>query len=278
MQPAVPPYFDDLIDAFHRGAVGRFVHLGHWDEPPPSGRAPVDGEFERAQQKLNETLLEMAGLEDRQAVLDVGCGFGGTIASINERHQDMRLVGVNIDSRQLEICREIEAGNGNVIEWKPADACELPFPDRTFDRILCIEAMFHFASRRRFFQEAARVLHPGGTLVASDIVLTASARRLDGPGSSVEAVLPTGFGPWPDLWADDGDHRELANDAGLRCDQAHDATSSTLPSHRFTVSSSADERPDPVDPTERAAMMLKWLHYEGHLEYLYLRFSKPEHD
>ena len=274
MQPAVPPYFDDLIDTFHRGQGGRFVHLGHWDEAPPSDRAPVDGEFERAQQKLNEALLEMAGLEDRQAVLDVGCGFGGTIARINQRHRDMRLVGVNIDSRQLEICRGIEAGNGNLIEWKPADACELPFPDRTFDRILCIEAMFHFASRRRFFQEAARVLHPGGTLVASDIVLTASARRLDGPGSSVEAVLQTGFGPWPDLWADDGDHRELADDAGLSCDQVHDATSSTRPSHRFTVSSAADEQPDPVDPTERAATMLRRLHNEGHLEYLYLRFSK----
>ena len=268
MEPAVPPYFDHLIAAFHRGEVGRSVHLGHWDQPPPHDRPPAAGELQRAQERLDELLLDMAELRDRQAVLDVGCGFGGSIARIAGRHRGMRLAGVNVDSRQLDICRQIEPGSGNRIHWARADACELPFRERAFDRLLCIEAMFHFASRRRFFREAARSLRPGGILVASDIVLTESARRLAVPRPVVEAPLQGGFGPWPDPWGDEGDHRELARDAGLRLDEVLDATANTRPSHRFTVP--AGESWTPGDPAASAPMMLKWLHHQGHVKYLYL--------
>jgi cyclopropane fatty-acyl-phospholipid synthase-like methyltransferase len=34
--------------------------------------------------------------------VDVGCGFGGTIASLNEHFSDLQLTGVNIDLRQLD--------------------------------------------------------------------------------------------------------------------------------------------------------------------------------
>src|SRR5438034_5931485 len=43
-----------------------------------------------------------------------------------------------------------------------ADACALPFPDASFDRVLAVECIFHFPSRLRFLKEAARVLKPGG--------------------------------------------------------------------------------------------------------------------
>jgi SAM-dependent methyltransferase len=156
-----------------------------------------------------------------------------------------------------------------------ADACHLPFPDRSFDRILCIEAMFHFASRRTFFREVARVLRPGGALVASDIVLTESARQVEVPRFCIEAPLRDGYGPWPDFWGEDADHRELGNAAGLSCICLLDATLQTRPTHRFLVAPDAEVRGDPGDPLLRAAMMLKWLHDKDHLQYLYMRFDKP---
>lgn len=275
MKPGVPPYFDDLIDGFQRGEGGRFVHLGYWERPPSTDRRPLGGEFETAQERLNDILLAMADLHDGQVVLDVGCGFGGTAERINERHRDMHITGVNVDLRQLDICREIEARNGNELRWELADACELPFPDAGFDRVLCIEAMFHFPSRRRFFEQAARVLRPGGVLVASDIVLTRPGAHPSAPVFPIEASLQEGFGPWPDLWGTDADHRRLGDDAGLQLERVHDATLETTPSHRFTVPGNADDQRDPGDPTMRASMALRWLHREGYLEYLNMRFSKP---
>jgi SAM-dependent methyltransferase len=260
----VPPYFDFLIEAFRRGETGRFVHLGHWDAEPTA--RPDD--FARAQARLDAILLDMAGLADGQQILDVGCGFGGTLQSIDRRHAHMHLTGVNLDPRQLELCRQIASIHRNRLVWEEADACRLPFADCTFDRVLCIEAMFHFASRRDFFAEAARVLRPGGILVASDIVLVDSAAPLD-----PEASLREGYGPWPDPWSREGDYDALAAD--LRSTLRIDATRNTFPSHRYTCPPSLDENRDPGSPALRAALMLRKLHREGHLKYWYLRFDKP---
>ena len=275
MSLPVPPYFDFLIEEFRPGASSRFVHLGHWESPAPGLEPPSEpGEFARAQAMLDAYLLELADLRAGQTLLDIGCGFGGTLDTINRRLDNMRLTGVNIDPRQLDICRGVEARNGNLMLWEEADACALPFANSSFDRALCIEAMFHFRSRREFFREAARVLKPGGVLVASDIVLSQACIPLRASNPGIEAVLANGYGPWPDFWGDDADHATLAAAAGLGC-RILDATPNTLRSHRFTVPAGLDERRDPGEPTLRAGLMLRRLHRDGLLNYLYIRCDKP---
>ena len=278
MDSRVPPYFDVLIDRFRQGMVSRFVHLGHWDQTPPPDpdEPPQLGEIERAVERLNQVLVDMADVHNTQRLLDVGCGFGATLQHINQCFGDMGLVGVNIDPRQLDLCRQLEPLNHNELRWVGADACHLPFPESSFDRVLCIEAMFHFASRRTFFREVARVLRPGGVLVASDLVLTESAKQVDVPRFCIEAPLCDGYGPWPDFWGEDANYSALGSAAGLRCTCLVDATLPTRPSHRFTVPYDSDTQRDPGNPLLRAAMMLKWLHNRGHLQYVYMRFDKPK--
>ncbi len=266
----VPAYFDYLIEAFRRGEAGRHVHLGHWENP-----RKADEDFAAAQARLDEKLLAMAAPVDGQAVLDVGCGFGGTIDALNRRLSGAWLAGVNIDARQLALCREIVPAGGNRLEWQQADAGKLPFAAGSFDSVLCIEAMFHFPSRRAFFAEAARVLKPGGRLVASDITLEPSAREVRVPAFAIEAPLRDGYGPWPDFWGDDADHAALAKSAGLRKGAVEDVTANTLPSHRFTAPRDADASRDTGNAAWRAALMLAWLHRQGHLRYTLMRFDKP---
>ena len=124
-------------------------------------------------EQMNGVLLEAGKVADGQHLLDVGCGFGGTIQQINAGHSGMHLTGLNIDPRQLAAAEaQTKAANGNHIAWVEADACQLPFEDNSFDRVLAVECIFHFPSRERFLAEAARVLKPGGYLAVSDFVPT----------------------------------------------------------------------------------------------------------
>jgi ubiquinone/menaquinone biosynthesis C-methylase UbiE len=263
-RPPVPPYFDTLIDAYRRGVTERSVHLGYW-------RDGDDGDFAGAQARLDALMIDLAAIDAGQSVLDVGCGFGGTLARINETGQRMRLVGLNIDERQIDICRRIASRAGNVVTWHIADATQLPFADASFDRVLCVEAMFHFASRRQFFAEAARVLTPGGVLAGTDILISPSARSAAFP---IEAILQAGFGPWPDVWGSDAEHRQLARTVGL-AGEIRDITAEIAPSYRYTAPPDADPGDANAPAPMRASAALRWLHERGWLRYVCFRCERP---
>jgi len=260
----VPPYFDALIDAYHRGATLRSVHLGFW-------RDRDDGDFAGAQTRLDQVMIELADIHDRQSVLDIGCGFGGTLARVNDHHQCMRLAGVNVDARQIDICRGIAGRAGNSLAWHIADATSLPFGEAAFDRVLCIEAMFHFSSRRRLFAEAARVLKPGGVMAGTDILISTAARSAPVP---IEKILQSGFGPWPDVWSADANHVSLARAAGLT-GEVRDITAEIAPSHRYTSPPHADPDDRHAPAPVRASAALRWLQDRGWLQYVSFRFERP---
>ncbi len=272
-RPPAPPYFDDLIDAYRRGVTERSVHLGYW-------RDADDGDFAGAQARLDQLMIDLAGIDAGQSVLDVGCGFGGTLARVNETYQRMRLVGINIDERQIDICRRIASDAENVVTWHIADAARLPFAGASFERVLCVEAMFHFASRRQFFAEAARVLKPGGVLAGTDILISPSARSAPFP---IEAILQAGFGPWPDVWGSDADHAHLAalldrtSGAGGNglIGEVHDITAEVAPSYRYTAPHDADPGDASAPAPMRASAALRWLHDQGWLQYVSFRFERP---
>jgi len=267
----VPPYFDGLIERFRQGAIGRHVHLGYWNATQPVAA----GDFAEAQARLDGLVLEMSFLQDGDAVLDVGCGLGGTVERMDAGHSRMRLTGINIDPRQLDICRGLRSTRANRLNWLQADACSLPFADDSFETVVCIEAMFHFRSRRRCFSEAARVLRRGGRFTGSDIVVSPAAKRLDTNGFPIAAVMQDGFGPWPDFWSDDADHVGLAASAGL-CGEVRDVTPNVLPSHRFTAPAHLDIQTADVHGPFASALMMRWLHEQGHLRYVCFRFEKPQ--
>ena len=58
-------------------------------------------------------------------------------------------------------------GTSRPVEWKQADAMDLPFPDAAFDAVVCQFGAMFFPDRPRAFAEARRVLRDRGTLFFS---------------------------------------------------------------------------------------------------------------
>ena len=282
MSARVPAYFERIVASYHSGNKNRCAHLGHWDvvagqsPRPDSSQALAAEEFRAAQQRLDDQMIQLGQLDDRQSVLDVGCGLGGLIERINSNWSVMNLTGLNVDPEQLEICHRIRPQHGNSLHWQEGDACALPFDDASFDRIFCVEAMFHFSSRRRFFSEVWRVLKPGGRVVISDIVLRDSSGGKQLPRFAVAALLNDGYGPWPDPWCDDGSAQSLCDSLGFAELTLIDATSNTLPTYDFIIPRRFDDLHDPGDPAIRAAMMLRWLHENAVLRYEYFTATKSQ--
>jgi erythromycin 3''-O-methyltransferase len=164
--PAATVYRSIGTDFFLALAPG-WLNLGLWE-----GDGSDPGEALVAPRRLVERLA--SDLPRGGEILDVGNGLGVQDPVIAEVTGARRLTAVNITLAQLRAGRPAlrEAGAQAV----NADACRLPFRSAAFDGLISIEAAFHFSSRRTFFEEAARVLRPGGTLTMSDIPTVRRAR------------------------------------------------------------------------------------------------------
>lgn len=269
------PYFDMLIPLLDAGnadvaaAFGRHVHWGYWPDPRLATREAAN--YAAAAERLTVEVYGGARIADSQSVLDVGCGFGGTIANLNERFDGMRLVGLNIDPRQLARARETATPRaGNQVEFVDGSASKLPFPDASFDAVLAVEAIFHFPDRTRFFAEAHRVLKPGGRLALSDFV----PMQWMQPALwlNIATSYFTHYGNC-DVTYSLQKYRSLAAGTGFQSVVERDITGNTMPTYAFlqALQSAVGSQSDAATIETRIICWMSWLRL---LRYRILAFEK----
>ena len=158
-RPAATVY-DSLGEDFFVALAPGWLNLGLWEgDGTDPDEAPV------AVRRLVERLAEE--LPRGGDVLDVANGLGAQDPVIAEIASPRSLTAVNITWSQLRAGRErLAAAGAHAVN---ADATRLPLRAGIVDGVICVEAAFHFPSRRRFFEESLRVLRPGGVLTMSDI-------------------------------------------------------------------------------------------------------------
>ena len=117
--------------------------------------------------------LHRLNLKPGDRVLDAGCGTGRHVC------EAYRLQGVDvtgIDLKWEDLCKAATTlylmhqqnggGRGRCL-ISQADVTRLPFPDATFDAVICSEVLEHIPDSRAAIDELVRVLKPGRDLVVS---------------------------------------------------------------------------------------------------------------
>lgn len=111
-------------------------------------------------------LVEIAQVRAGERVLDVACGTGVVTRLAAARVGSAgRVVGLDLNPSMLAVARAVSSGTR--IEWQEGSALALPFPDRSFDVVLCQQGLQFFPDRAAGLREMRRVLVPGGRLALS---------------------------------------------------------------------------------------------------------------
>lgn len=206
--PEVPFYdttyghFDDALSRdIRRETWGQDIGQNGWITAPEQDR-----------------FIEWLSLGPGQRLLDIACGSGGPTLRIAERTgaavvgMDTHADGINAARRQAAARKLAPSPSFEV-----ADAADrLPFEDRSFDAVMCIDAINHLPDRPRVLSEWGRVLKPGGRVVFTDPAI------VTGPLTNQEIAIRSSIGFF--LFVPPDTNERLLAGAGLRLIAKEDVT------------------------------------------------------
>ena len=159
------------------------VHWGVFDGQS-TGNSNIREEFRAAGIRLNELMVEYAGIDADSHVLDVGCGNGTNVVWVcrntGAKATGIDLSGVRIDNAVASLEQVPDVADR--IAFEKASATDLPFAEGTFTHVWSQATIYHVPDKVKVLEEAYRVLQPGGQFIFDDLVkprteISESARK-----------------------------------------------------------------------------------------------------
>ncbi len=162
-------------------------------------------------------LGRMAGLSPVMHILDMGSGLGGPARTLAAEF-GCQVTGVDLSEEFVAAADELSRRTGlsSLVQYRQADALNLPFADNCFDAVLMFHLNMNILNKIALFYEIRRVLKPGGRMALWEIC------RGDRPG----VVYPV---PWAtdesfSFLVTPSEFIELIHAGGFRDLQIEDAT------------------------------------------------------
>ena len=170
---------------------GEHIHLGYYnDEERAAGYKKKN--FIQAKYDFIDEMAKWGQIDPLKPpakILDVGCGIGGTSRYLAKKFGPATSVtGITLSSAQVERATQL-AKERNIpnAQFQVMDALDLKFEDNSFDVVWACESGEHMPDKKRYVEEMARVLKPGGRIVIAtwcqrdetrDTPFTQSERRM----------------------------------------------------------------------------------------------------
>lgn len=157
-------YYDNatVTEFYQQCWGGEDIHIGLYSTGNESVR--------EASAAMTQHLIECAGIAGGDRVLDIACGFGGSLRTL--ARLGCQAKGIDISESCVNRARIINTASGltDRIEVVTGDFHSIDSEPNTWDAVICQEALIHSDDRPTVFTEVFRVLRPGGVFAFSDIL------------------------------------------------------------------------------------------------------------
>lgn len=124
-----------------------------------------------------------------ERVLELAAGTGVVTRAVASM-LPARVSIVATDLNQAMLNQASRIGTSRPVEWRQADAMELPFPNGMFDAVVCQFGVMFFPDKAKAFSEVRRVLRAGGVFVFNVWDRIAENEFADTVTTSLESVFP----------------------------------------------------------------------------------------
>lgn len=122
-------------------------------------------------------------------VLEIAAGTGVvTRALASALDENVSIVATDLNQAMLDHASAV--GTKRAVEWRQADAMQLPFGDGMFDAVVCQFGVMFFPDKSKSFSEARRVLKPGGIFIFNVWDRIAENEFADVVTTALESLFP----------------------------------------------------------------------------------------
>ena len=114
-------------------------------------------------QPYAEDLANRVAARKPKRLLEIAAGTGVVTRVLAFRLADTEIVATDLNQPMID--HAVSLGTARPVEWRQADAMELPFDDESFDAVVCQFGVMFFPDRAKAYAETRRVLRPGGVFI-----------------------------------------------------------------------------------------------------------------
>jgi len=127
--------------------------------------------------QTNAKIVKLLDPKQNSSLLDVGCGSGILIRYLLIANRGMKLFGLDITPKMVEVAKKKFSNNPSV-KITLGSAIKMPYKDNSFDYVTCASSFHHHPNPLQSAKEMVRVLKPGGKLLILDMCIEGLLRKI----------------------------------------------------------------------------------------------------